>query len=344
MTPSFEAAADYRNIREAFLKALRGKRASPEVISFCRNIDQNLETIQRRLRAEEIEWGAYETFAIRDPKPRTISAAPFADRIIHHALMNVLEDAFERPMIFHSYACRKGKGMHKAVEYAFTQCKTYPWFLKLDVRKYFDSVDHLVLKRLLVPLVQDSRLVNIFYSVIDSYSSSAGGSKGVPIGNLTSQYFANVYLSPLDHYVLERLRPGAYCRYMDDFVLWARDRAALKAALEAVRRYAGEALRLTLKPPVIGKSALGLPFLGFLVKDSGIYLVAKSKRRVIQRMKEVNGALEAGAITEEKAGERARSVFAAIALARTKGFRLSLTRHPSGQRPFPAVDSGSRPE
>jgi hypothetical protein len=236
-------------------------------------------------------------------------------------------------MICHSYACRKGKGTHAAVKYAFHQCKHNAWFLKLDVRKYFDSIDHLVLKRCLARLVREPRLLGMLYSIVDSYSTIEG--RGIPIGNLTSQFFANEYLSPLDHHILELLRPAAYCRYMDDFVLWAKDKETLKAAFEDVRDYAETVLHLTLKPPVIGKSAGGLPFLGFLIKDTGIYLLAKSKRRVIRRMGEVEEARKAGAVTEEKAGERARSVLAAIALARTRPFRLQLTRRLFGVEPRP---------
>jgi hypothetical protein len=331
MGPSFEAVIDYHNLREAFLKTLRGKWTSPEAITFCRNIDQNMEAIRQRLLLDPIEWGSYETFTIRDPKQRTISAAPLADRIIHHALMNVLEAVFERPMICHSYACRKGKGTHKAIKYAFSQCKKFRWFLKLDVRKYFDSIDHHVLKHRLMRLVRDSRLLGILYSIVDSYAAGCG--RGIPIGNLTSQFFANEYLSSLDHHILECLKAGAYCRYMDDFVLWARDKSSLKAAFEDIRDYADRVLRLTLKPPVIGKSAGGLPFLGFLIKDTGIFLLAKSKRRVMRRMVELEYARKAGSITEEKAGERARSVLAAIALARTRRFRLYLNRRLFGVEP-----------
>jgi hypothetical protein len=259
---------------------------------------------------------------ITDPKLRTISTAPFEQRVMHHAIMNILEPVLERPLICHSYACRKGKGTHAAVLYAFEQCKTEPYFLKLDVRKYFDSIDHAVLKKQLRRLIKDVRVIILLDGIIDSYETMPG--RGVPIGNLTSQFFANMYLASLDHYILEKLRPSAYCRYMDDFVVWSKSKKQLQDMFAKINDYARENLNLTLKLPVFGNSVSGLPFLGFLIKEKGIYLMRKSKRRVTGRMSEITALLYQGGITEEKAAERVRSVFAAISLARTNRFRKML--------------------
>jgi len=238
--------------------------------------------------------------------------------------MNVIEPVLDRPMIRHSYACRKGKGTHAAVLYAFRQCKTAPYFLKLDIRKYFDSIDHEILKTQLRRLIKDARVNTLLDGIIDSYETAPG--KGVPIGNLTSQFFANMHLAFLDHYILEQLRPCAYCRYMDDFVLWSDSQAELKAMYTRVNEYVTVNLKLAVKPPVFGSAAGGLPFLGFLIKEKGIYLMQKSKRRVKERMAEISAALYTGGITEEKAAERERSVFAAISLARTNRFRKVVVR------------------
>jgi retron-type reverse transcriptase len=124
----FENIADYGNIRMAFLKAIKGKRSSAAAVLFCRDVDGNLEKIRRRLAAKNVEWGPYTSFVITDPKERIITAAPFENRIIHHSIMNILEPLFERQMVYHSYACRKDKGMHSAVRYAFSKCKGTAWF------------------------------------------------------------------------------------------------------------------------------------------------------------------------------------------------------------------------
>ena len=310
----FDQITDYNNIRLAFLKAIRGNRNSPSVINFCKNIDKNLSVLRDKLLSPDCPWGGYTSFLITDPKLRVISCAPIEQRIMHHAIMNVIESILERSLIYHSYACRKGKGTHAAVLYSFARSKTHPWYLKLDVRKYFDSIDHQILKTKLRRLIKDIRVIALLDGIIDSYETKPG--KGVPIGNLTSQFFANMYLSGLDHYVLEKLHASGYCRYMDDFVLWSSSQAKLKEMFECVNEYADKKLSLVLKQPVFGKSVIGLPFLGFLVKEKGIYLLQKSKRRVKERMEKINALFCKGEITESKAAERALSVFAAIKLAR----------------------------
>jgi hypothetical protein len=315
----FEKITDYNNIRLAFLKAIRGNRSSLSAVKYCKNTEKNLALLRNKLLTLRPQWGGYKSFQITDPKLRTISTAPFEQRIMHHAVMNILEPVIERQLIFHSYACRKGKGTQTAVLFAFNQCKKNSFFLKLDIRKYFDSIDHEILKFQLRRIIRDKKVIFLLDGIIDSYETAQG--KGVPIGNLTSQFFANMYLSCMDHYILEKLHPSAYCRYMDDFVIWTNSKEKIKDIFLKINEYVNNNLGLTIKPPVFGNSSSGLPFLGFLVKDKGVYLMQKSKRRVKERVKEISALLFQNKTTEEKAAERVRSVFAAIALARTNRFR-----------------------
>jgi RNA-directed DNA polymerase len=324
----FEQITGRANIRLAFLKALRGNRASPQAVAYCQNIDANLALLREKLQTLSCGWGGYHTFPIFDPKPRVISTAPFEQRIMHHAIMNILEPLLERPLIHHSYACRKGKGTHAAVLYAFRQCKAHPYFLKLDIRKYFDSIDHETLKVLLRRRIKDERVIVLLDGIIDSYETMPG--KGLPIGNLTSQFFANMYLAGLDHYILEKLHPSAYCRYMDDFVLWASSHAELVSMYARIDAYVNETLRLSLKQAVYGNAAAGLPFLGFLIKESGVYLLRRSKKRVSKRMREITVALRQCFISELRAAGRARSTLAAIRLARTNRLRKWVCGEGSG--------------
>ncbi|MDR1073092.1 MAG: hypothetical protein LBL45_05390 [Treponema sp.] len=189
----FDQITEYANIRSAFLKALRGNRASPSAIIFCKNIERSLAIVRVKLETHHCDWGEYHAFQINDPKPRVISVAPFEQRVMHHAIMNVLEPVFERPMIYHSYACHKNKGVHAAALYAFQQCKHSAWFLKLDMRHYFDSIDHTTLKNAIRALIKVVKTLAILDDLIDSFHTEQG--KGVPIGNLTSQFFANLYLA-----------------------------------------------------------------------------------------------------------------------------------------------------
>ena len=315
----YDDIVDYANIRHAFLKTLRGNRQSFAAMNFCKSINENLDLIRKKLLTLNSDWGNYRSFTISDPKPRTISTAPFEQRVMHHAIMNVIENIFERQSIYHTYACRKGKGTHAAVHYAFKQCKTKRFFLKLDIRKYFDSIDHETLKVLLRKIIKDKKVIFLLDGIIDSYETTDG--RGVPIGNLTSQFFANYYLSGLDHYILEELHAPAYCRYMDDFVVWASSQAELKAMFVHINNYVSQKLKLSIKQPVFGKTSAGLPFLGFLIKEKGIYLLQKSKKRFLKRMSEITTLLYQNSISEEKAAERTRSTFAAIDLAQTAGLR-----------------------
>lgn len=165
--------------------------------------------------------------------------------------MNVLEPVFERQFIFHTYACRKNKGSHKAVAYAFSKARKNRYFLKLDVRKYFYSIDHSVLKAMLEKIIKDRECLNLLFSIIDSYGTDK---KSLPIGNLTSQFFANFYLSVLDHYVLEHLKAKGYVRYMDDIVLFGNSTAELNEFFSKIRQFCQEKLFLELKPEILGQT------------------------------------------------------------------------------------------
>ena len=312
----------YPNIRLAWLKTLRGKRNSPSAVRFARYLDVNLNQVQARLNSLDPGWGNYRKFQIYDPKQRTISAAPIAERVMHHAIMNILAPVLERPLVYHSYACRHKKGTHAAVQQAFHWSKSAGWFLKLDVRRYFDSIDHTVLYQQLQHIIKDRSVLYLLYTLIKSYSTDVG--KGLPIGNLTSQFFANLYLSGMDHYILEQCRPRSYIRYMDDFVLWASNKEELQTDLHRITSYCQRHLDLQLKPPVLAPVKDGLPFLGFLIRPQGIYLTRKSKRRMKKRARSITAALANEHIDQETAAMRAQSVHAAVKLARSRQFRVQL--------------------
>ncbi|MBQ0051264.1 MAG: hypothetical protein KBT11_04265 [Treponema sp.] len=177
----FEQITDLDNLKSAYIKALKGKRYTPAALIYGRRLDENLYQLKTQLESEIYNHGKYRQFKIYDPKERVITAASFEDRIIHHAVMLILEPVFEKQFVFHMYACRKGKGSHKAVEYASKQARQCEYFLKLDVRKYFDNVDHDVLKTKLRRIIKDDKCLRLLFSIIDSYGE---GNKQLPIGNL----------------------------------------------------------------------------------------------------------------------------------------------------------------
>lgn len=251
------------NLRLAFWKASKGKRYSEEVLAYQKNVEFNLRTLQQQIATGLVELGQYRYFKVFEPKERQICASAFSEQVLHHAMMNVCHEVFERHLVYDSYASRKGKGVHAALARAQVFAGQYSWYLKLDVRKFFDSVHHDVLKAQLARLFKDTRVLEIFGKIIDSYATSPG--RGLPIGNLSSQYFANHFLSGLDHYIKEVLRMPAAVRYMDDIVLWHHDKTALKDARRAVARYVKTELQVELKPEVLGASVRGLTFLGYRI-------------------------------------------------------------------------------
>jgi retron-type reverse transcriptase len=297
-----------------------GKSEKHAIITFSRNLDAHLAAIAGDIRSLSYTPGPYNRFLIKDPKERIISASAVRDRIVQHALMNCYDPVFERQLIYDSYACRLHKGTQKAVLRAFHfargQCSLGPgFFLKMDVRKYFNSVDHGVLKNLLAKIIKDKKALSLFCTIIDSHSAAPG--KGLPIGNLTSQYFANQYLSSFDHYLKEKLRIKKYLRYMDDMLLFDANKSRLKEFYHVSVSYASDILHLQLKPMVLSALHSGAPFLGFLVKPQGIYLQKKSKTRYSRRFAEIEHNRVCGLLSEQEAGRRMESATSHLRLARS---------------------------
>jgi len=317
--PPFEAVYAMENLYYAWHKVSLGKSSKPSIVNFYRNLDGNLASIARDLKEGTYRPCPYSRFLIRDPKERVISAAQVRDRIVQHAVMNYYDPVFDRHLIYDSYACRVGKGTHKAILRAFHFAKSSPYFLKMDVRKYFDSIDHAVLKKMLDAIIKDKAVLDIFTTIIDT--DDVFRDKGIPIGNLSSQFFANHYLSAFDHYFKEQRHARRYIRYMDDILIFSDSKSELKGIYNDALRYCDENLRLRLKPPVSGRSVSGAPFLGFLIKPSGIYLQQKTKKRYKARIAEIEHKRKNGLFNELDAGRRADSVTGHLLIARARNFR-----------------------
>ena len=303
----FEQIISWQNFRLAFLKASKGKSRSSEVILFTTKLDENLEVLRRGIANQTYSIGEYRQFKIYDPKERIISVASFKDRVIHHAIINILEPIFEKQFIFHTYACRKGKGTHAAARYVFKKARSNNFFLKLDIKKYFDSIDHTELKRQLIRIIKDKRCLILLFKIIDSYYFQEN--KGLPIGNLTSQFFANLYLSSLDHFILEQLKSACYARYMDDMIILADSVQELKEISHSIQMYIKQKLDLTLKQEIYGKVSKGIPFLGWKITNNSITVLSKTRKRMKKKLKEIQHDFLSGKITEEKAAERNNCVF-----------------------------------
>lgn len=316
----FPRIIDPDNLRLAFCKARRGKEHRPEVQEFSANVSRELATIRGQLVDGTMAIGDYHRFIIRDPKERLICAAAFRERVLHHAIMNVCEHVFERYAIFDSYACRVGKGAHAAVRRAQQFACRFPFCLKADVAKYFDSIDHSVLGGLLARLFREKPLLDLLWRIIESYEARPG--KGLPIGSLTSQHFANHYLGTLDHFAKEALRVPGYVRYMDDILLWGRTREELRGVHVAVREFLARKLALELKPDAQLKPVgAGVSFLGFRVFPQRIGLTRRSRRRFVDKFRGYERRLAAGLWSEEEAACHLQSLVGFTLLADATGFR-----------------------
>jgi len=317
-----ERVAAWDNLCLAFYKAQRGKAAKPEVCEYRKGLQEFLKLLQRQLLTGDVDIGNYLYFTIYDPKERLICAAPFGQRVLHHALMNVCHPFFERVQIFDSYASRPGRGTYAALERANNFTRHYRWFLKLDVRKYFDSLDHSILKNQLRRLFKDNGLLNIVEKIIDSYCTSP--EKGVPIGNLTSQYFANHYLAQLDHYVKEILKIRAYVRYMDDMVLWHDDHSVLLKAGRQLQSYLKNELDLILKPFCLNRNKHGLPFLGYLIYPARTRLSQRSRARFRNKLKAYERNIETELWSQQEYQQHVLPLIAFTEHANAKEFRKIL--------------------
>ncbi|GJL84107.1 MAG: hypothetical protein DHS20C01_37410 [marine bacterium B5-7] len=321
--------ASPENLRLAFWKARKGKSHAKEVMAYRVNLQANLVQLRNQILTGLVDVGHYRFFKIFDPKERQICASAFSEQVLHHALMNTCHDYFERVQIYDSYACRTGKGTYAAIGRAKKFTRKCDWFLKLDVRKYFNSVSHDVLQGQLARMFKDYRILEIFEKIIASYRVQSGC--GLPIGNLTSQYFANHYLSGLDHYVKEVLRIKAYVRYMDDMILWHNDKAMLIQARDAIRYYVRTKLRCELKPALLNRSVRGLPFLGYVLYPHYVTLSQRSKTRFIKKMCELENRYRSGDWCEATCQRRLFPLLAFVRYADSRIFREKLLMRIQGQ-------------
>ena len=279
---------DFDNIHRAYLKARRAKRYKADVLKFSANLEENLINIQNHLIWKSYRPSPYKYFTIYEPKERLIAALPFTDRVVHHALCNVIEPICERSMIHDSYACRVGQGVLAGVlrTTQFLRDTHRLWgrvyCLKADIKKFFPSIDHEVLKKILRRRIACRDTVGLIDTIIDS----TGDDRGLPIGSLTSQLWANVYLNELDHYIKERLRIRYYARYMDDFVILHDDKKALQAILDDVTVFLDEQLRLKLnrKTQIFPIGPRSLDFLGYRIWPDYRLLRKNNVRRTKRKL------------------------------------------------------------
>jgi retron-type reverse transcriptase len=343
---------DFENLYLAYRKARKGKRGKAQVATFEQVQEEELLALQTELHAFTYAPGAYHSFYIHDPKKRLISAAPFRDRVVHHALCRVMEPIWERRFIHNSYANRIGKGTHRALDCCQAFSRRYRYVLQCDIRQFFPAIDHAILFAEFARLIQDQGVLWLCERILasgigvlsDQYEMvyfsgddlfSVNRPRGLPIGNLTSQFWANVYLNSLDHFIKRTLKCQAYLRYVDDFLLFANEKNLLWEWKRAIVEKLAE-LRLTLHEnrAQVYPVSTGIPFLGFRVYPT--HRLVK-QRKVVQFRRKLRNLLAEFAsknLPIEKLDASIRGWVNHVRYADTWGLRTAVLGAPPVGRQF----------
>lgn len=300
----------FENLLRAYRTARRGKRTRQGVAEFGLGLEHEVLGLQRSLQEGTYQPGEYRLFTIYERKPRLIAAAPFRDRVVHHAVMQVMEPLLDRTFISDSYACRTGKGVHAAVDRYQAWSQTYQYVLKMDIQQYFPSIDHELLKEKLRWRIKDAGVLDLLDRLIEGSPQSTPDlcyfprdelftplerRVGIPIGNLTSQFFANLYLDDLDHYIKQVLCVRPYLRYVDDMVVLGHDKTRLSEIRAAVReRLAVDRLRLHPRKAHISPVADGLNLLGYVVYPTRRRLRSDNGHRFARKFRNMAKAYRTG--------------------------------------------------
>lgn len=304
----------FGNLLASAEAAAAGKRKRPDVAAFLLDLEPNLLQIRRQLLDGSYQPGPYRTFLIHEPKPREISAAPFRDRVVHHALTRVLDPIFEKRFSPLSFACRKGFGVHKALQVARKGCQQFPYVLKCDVAKYFASIDHGILQAKLARVVGCAATLRLAATIIASAGEGTSSAhpevvkyfpgddlftpferrRGLPLGNQTSQFFANVYLDALDQMVTRIIRPGCYARYVDDVVVFSDSKGELGEILvQLERKVACDRLCFHPRKSRIYRTTEGLTFLGWRIFPDRSRLVRANIAGFTRRLRKLHADFHA---------------------------------------------------
>jgi len=323
--PKFEEIFSFRNLLRAWTAFNYKKRKKADVAEFAARLADNLRGLERDILGGRYKHGGYTHFKISDPKPRDIHKASVRDRVVHHAIYAALYPYFDRYFIYDSYSCRKNKGTHRALrrfaifarKEGANGTKTV-WVLTCDIAKCFASVDHDILFSLLRKRVAYQRLFNVLEEIVKSFVSDPERKKGIPLGNLTSQLFINVYLNELDQFMKRDLKIRRYIRYADDFAMLSRDKDMLLEYLPKIADFLEERLGLTLHPKkIVFKTVVsGVDFLGWVHFTDHRVLRTKTKQRMQRRLlgepKAAAIASYAGLLTHGNAHKLRKSVIATI--------------------------------
>ncbi len=319
----FEKIVEIQNLYLVAKKSFRGKMFKDTVAPFYFNLENEILDLQTRLSDMSYHPAPYKIFKIYEPKERNICCAEFQDRVVHHAIINILEPIFERKLVNETYACRVGKGTHIALKKSQYLVRKYDYYLKGDIKKYFESINHQVLRLLIRKIFKDKKLINLLDKIVSHQPPYTETGKGLPIGNLTSQHFANIYLGEFDLFVKHKLKCRGYIRYMDDFILFSNNKKELSTFLIRIRSFLSDTLRLALKEKVVRISPVseGLPFLGYRVFRGIIRLQRANLVRFRRKFFKLEQRYIKGKIKQEDLTNSVQSIVAYMSHGNTRNLR-----------------------
>ena len=309
-----ETVTSFPNLLAAWRRAAKGKRDRRSVTRFFRDLERELLRLRRELVDGSYRPGGYRTFTIHDPKERVISMPPFRDRVVHHEIIGVLSPVLEARFDADSYGCRKGRGMDRALRRAVDLARRNEWCLKTDVHKFYESIDHEVVLGQVARIVKDRRLLALLSRIV------RGGAHGLPIGSLTSQWLANLNLTPLDRALRLSRHVKGQVRYMDDVLVFGESRTGMRAALGEIQSLLADELGLRLKETVtrIGETRRGIAFLGFRIRPEGLSIRRQTFRLFVRGVRRAESAYRTGRCSDTDLAASVTSRLAHLSRARTR--------------------------
>lgn len=338
---------DFENLYAAYLEARKGKRYRDEVLRYTANLEENLIQIQNELIHHTYKVGKYRQFYVTEPKKRLVMALPFKDRVVQWAIYRVLNPIFDKTFIPHSYGCRVGKGSHAAaakLQYWLRLVSKKPgkwYYLKLDIAKYFYRVDHVILLEILKDKLKDQEVVNLLATIIQSEGTKFGlpitvnldcdtliSEKGMPIGNLTSQMFANIYLNELDYHIKHDLQLHYYVRYMDDMIILHHDKGQLHHVKSSIEEFLLTKLKLNLNnKTAIRPISLGIHFVGYQIWNSHKTIRKPTALKIKRKLRKMAAEYNKGMITLNKLKASLASYMGMLIHANCNRFRSALLKN-----------------
>ncbi|MFA4995528.1 MAG: reverse transcriptase/maturase family protein [Patescibacteria group bacterium] len=337
-TNIFEQIISLDNLFLAWDEFKKGKLKKKDVLEFEWNLEENTLELHRNLKYHTYKHGVYYSFFITDPKLREIHKATVVDRVLHHAIFRVFNPIFEPTFISSSFSCRISKGNHKGVDCLakfirqVSKNNTGPCYvLKCDIKKFFDSIDHEILLNIIQKRISDQNTMRLLSGIIGSYSKTVplqlglferereSNSAGLPIGNLTSQLFANIYMNEFDQFIKHKLKIRHYARYTDDFVIVSNDHAYLESLIPEIQFFLEINLKLKLHPNKVSirKIRQGIDFLGYVVFPNHRLLRTKTKRRIFAKLRKRVAEFKAGLISRNVLDQSLNSYLGALSHAST---------------------------